>query len=316
MQSSNRRHVSLSLIPAILFLFSGLCLSSHASEIVSEKESNPFPGIRIVEREMTTPPQRIFAAYIDLEEPTLLVDATEPTRQFLTVEEWATKNRVLVAVNGDFMRFSEGTPHLYGDAVGGGKRWPLEQTGRFEGYSNQWFFNRYGWVAFGGEENAVAFSYTKHVKENPRQFSATHGWKPDEVTHEIPRNTRALVSGFSQLVVEGKPITCDDPTASSCFPDRTDMRARHPRTAMGLTEDLKTFILVVVDGRTPHAAGMYGSELAELMHDLGSWMAINLDGGGSSQMYVKGHGIINTPSTPTHRKVLNHWGIFPRNQRN
>src|SRR5690606_20596096 len=108
----------------------------------------------------------------------------------------------------------------------------------------------------------------------------------------------------------GAPVTCSSPTASSCFADRSDMRARHPRTAMGISEDRQTFILLVVDGRSTRSAGMYGTELAKLMHDLGAHNAFNLDGGGSSQMWVRGRGTINRPSDGTPRRVLNHWGVF------
>ena len=68
------------------------------------------------------------------------------------------------------------------------------------------------------------------------------------------------------------------------------MRDRHPRTAMGLSRDKQTFLLVVVDGRSGRSSGMYGTELAALMDKLGAWTALNLDGGGSSQMWVDGDG--------------------------
>lgn len=283
-------------------------LPSRAVELLSEKESVPFPGVRLVER-VTDEPNRIFAAFISLEEPTLRVDATEPTTRFISVQEWAEERGALVAVNGDFMRFHEGVPHLYGDAVGGGRRWPGRNTGRDSKYSEDWFYGNYGWIAFG--PGWAGHNYTREVKQNPERYNARSGWKPNEVTMEIPEGTRALVSGFSALVVDGEPIRCEAPTKRACFPDRGDLHARHPRTAMGLTEDRKTFILVVVDGRSEQSRGMLGTELAALMHDLGAWAAINLDGGGSSQMYVKGRGVVNTPSSTPHRKVLNHWGVFP-----
>jgi hypothetical protein len=88
------------------------------------------------------------------------------------------------------------------------------------------------------------------------------------------------------------------------------MRARHPRTAMGISEDRRTFFLVVVDGRSTTSAGMYGTELAELMSELGAWQAFNLDGGGSSEMWIKGRGTVNVPSDGTSRAVANHWGVF------
>jgi hypothetical protein len=79
---------------------------------------------------------------------------------------------------------------------------------------------------------------------------------------------------------------------------------------MGLTEDRQTFILLVVDGRSTSSVGMYGAELASLIHQLGAWQAFNLDGGGSSQMWVDGQGTINSPSDGSPRSVANHWGIF------
>ena len=114
---------------------------------------------------------------------------------------------------------------------------------------------------------------------------------PGTVSGAIPAGTVALVSGFPELVTEGRRVTCSSPTATSCFTDRGDMRARHPRTAMGITEDRNTFILLVVDGRSSVSAGMYGTELASLMDQLGAWQAFNLDGGGSSQMWIQGRGV-------------------------
>lgn len=83
------------------------------------------------------------------------------------------------------------------------------------------------------------------------------------MTEDTPSGTIALVSGFPELVIAGQTYTCSSPRATDCFPDRSDIRERHPRTAMGLSEDRRTFILAVVDGRdSPASVGMYGAELA------------------------------------------------------
>lgn len=71
-------------------------------------------------------------------------------------------------------------------------------------------------------------------------------------------------------------------------------KSRHPRTAAGLTSK-NLFILVAVDGRVPEALGMTCEELAKLMIDLGCATAINLDGGGSTTMWVRGDGVVNNP---------------------
>jgi len=74
--------------------------------------------------------------------------------------------------------------------------------------------------------------------------------------------------------------------------------ARHPRTALGLTGDGK-LLLVTVDGRTEAGAGMTEQELAQHLLYLGATDGINLDGGGSTTMWVKEmsvNGIVNHPS--------------------
>jgi hypothetical protein len=221
------------------------------------------------------------------------------------VPSWAQSVGANVAVNGDFFRTG---PAIAGIAVGGGKPWPYEQLGVDPSLSNRYFFERYGWIAFGPD--FVEFTHTKHVKENAALFKAQEGYSLSKVVHMFPKGTVALVSGFPEVVTEGKRYTCASPTAAGCFPDRADMRERHPRSAMGLTKDRRTFILAVIDGRSMTSAGMYGTELAELMSELGAWQAFNLDGGGSSEMWIRGRGTVNDPSDGSSRPVGNHWGIF------
>ncbi len=62
---------------------------------------------------------------------------------------------------------------------------------------------------------------------------------------------------------------------------------RNPRTAIGYTKDNR-FIMITADGREGSSIGMTLKELAYLMHALGCVNAMNLDGGGSTVMYVKG----------------------------
>ncbi len=70
------------------------------------------------------------------------------------------------------------------------------------------------------------------------------------------------------------------------FPhDWNDTRA--PRTALGIKDD-GTVLLVVVDGRADlqHSVGVTLAELAQVMINLGCREAMNMDGGGSSVMFV------------------------------
>ena len=90
---------------------------------------------------------------------------------------------------------------------------------------------------------------------------------------------------------------------------------RHPRTAVGYTQDQSVLFLVVVDGRQPgYSMGMTLEELAHFMRtQLGdfslskenAYQGLNLDGGGSSTMVVEGE-VVNSPSDQTgERPVAN-----------
>lgn len=73
---------------------------------------------------------------------------------------------------------------------------------------------------------------------------------------------------------------------------------RHPRTAVGTTARGEVLVLVV-DGRNANSRGVTTHELARLMLGLGAVQALNLDGGGSSTLWVRGQGeqgIVNHPS--------------------
>lgn len=100
------------------------------------------------------------------------------------------------------------------------------------------------------------------------------------------------------LIAEGRDLEParwrDDERLSPEFTD-----ARHPRTALGVDLERNAALLVTVDGRRPSAAGMNLVELRTRMRaseGLELDAAINLDGGGSTTMWIAGRGIVNQPS--------------------
>jgi len=76
---------------------------------------------------------------------------------------------------------------------------------------------------------------------------------------------------------------------------------RAPRTALGVTKD-GAILLVVVDGRRQGSAGLSLAELAVFMKDIGAVNALNLDGGGSSEMIIHDT-VVNKPSDGRERKI-------------
>ena len=93
-----------------------------------------------------------------------------------------------------------------------------------------------------------------------------------------------IISGGPYLVKNGEVYV--DMTAQKL----QAIGGRNPRSAIGYTKD-NNFIFVAVDGREGSSIGMTLMELANFMQSIGCVGAINLDGGGSTVMYVKGKGV-------------------------
>jgi exopolysaccharide biosynthesis protein len=71
---------------------------------------------------------------------------------------------------------------------------------------------------------------------------------------------------------------------------------RHPRSAV-FTTRRGDVVMLTVDGRSKgNADGVSIPELAFLARMLGAEDAINLDGGGSTTLWLKGLGVVNYPS--------------------
>ena len=75
-------------------------------------------------------------------------------------------------------------------------------------------------------------------------------------------------------------------------------KTRHPRTAVAITKN-KRVLLITIDGRQENSAGMSLFELTKFITWLGAPQAINLDGGGSTTLWVNnniGGAVVNYPS--------------------
>ncbi|MGB7209359.1 MAG: phosphodiester glycosidase family protein [Pyrinomonadaceae bacterium] len=106
-----------------------------------------------------------------------------------------------------------------------------------------------------------------------------------------PYGFEDITNGVPQLIKNGKiDITWEQEKASKSF-----VETRHPRTAVAKMKDGK-FLMITVDGRQPGVSvGMSLQELAEYLLSLGAVDAMNLDGGGSTTMFLDGK-VVNKPS--------------------
>jgi uncharacterized protein YgiM (DUF1202 family) len=135
-----------------------------------------------------------------------------------------------------------------------------------------------------------------------------HIGKKNQVTfNKEPGQVFNAVSGDRLVVVDGKVVknlAAQDP---------------NPRTAIGLNRNGRWLTLMVVDGRqTGYSEGVTFPELAELLISYGVHTGVNMDGGGSSSMTIRGFDgkarVLNSPiemnQPGKERPVGNHLGLL------
>ena len=93
--------------------------------------------------------------------------------------------------------------------------------------------------------------------------------------------------------------------------DESGVYSAHPdRSAVGVTADGK-IVLFICDGRIDASQGAYIKELGPIMKSLGCVHAMNLDGGGSTGMWINGAGMINYKDS-SWRAVKSTLGFFKK----
>ncbi|HEX7155195.1 MAG TPA: phosphodiester glycosidase family protein [Thermoanaerobaculia bacterium] len=211
----------------------------------------------------------VYVTRVDLESEHVRVIGTREADKGTTVSQYAQRNNVLAAINGDY--FDENRFPI-GLSVG--------PCGRWDGTKDT---TREGVFFVDGDQAEI---------------------RPPSDIIDDPEELDFAVSGWPMLVRDCKALTAAELPGSDKF-----TRAPHPRTAVALSEDGNTLYLVVADGRIKGAAGMTLAQLAAFIKDeLDACSAMNLDGGGSSAMWVAGC-VVNSPSDQRERRVANHIGV-------
>jgi exopolysaccharide biosynthesis protein len=117
-----------------------------------------------------------------------------------------------------------------------------------------------------------------------------HSSPTDSMPSSAYGRAEDIVGGVPQLIKDGKiEITWEQEKSSKSF-----VETKHPRTAVAKLKDGK-FLMVTVDGRSEESGGIGLEDLAKILLELGAIDAMNLDGGGSTTMFLDGK-IVNHPS--------------------
>ena len=113
--------------------------------------------------------------------------------------------------------------------------------------------------------------------------------------YNVAPNITSLIGG-DRIILQNGLVT------------ENDWTDRHPRTTIGYTQDNSKVIFCVVDGRSTTSVGVSTKMLGQIMQWAGAHTAMNLDGGGSSTMYVNKLGVMNNTSDGNERANAN--GFF------
>lgn len=210
------------------------------------------------------------AVRVDLYAACLTIATTPAGGRGLTVSEFARDQGAVVAINGDYF---DPALNPIGLAMGDGEVWARADER----------LRRQEVVGVGG----------LRVEIFPRA--------------EPLREPEAWMTG----AISGWPMVVEDCAPVAKLPGSNHFtNAPHPRTAIGLSRDRQHLLLIVADGRREDVPGPTLPELAALLVEVGACTALNLDGGGSSAMWVADR-IVNRPSDLVERPVANHLAVVP-----
>lgn len=134
------------------------------------------------------------------------------------------------------------------------------------------------------EEGFVIVGPTKYLEP----MTKAKRFKLDLKINPEWKNVNHIVSGGPYLVKNNEIFV--DMTAQKL----SAIGGRNPRTAIGYTKD-NNLVMLTADGREGSSIGLTLNELAVLMKEFGCVNAMNLDGGGSTVMYVQGR-VVNKPA--------------------
>lgn len=270
------------LLAAIFCLFSVACRSNSTPDSVAtidsiafaraEWETDEHPGFTV--KRLSVSDKSLFASNQQI---SLIVIPPDSKRRLafslahdtvLCTSEQALRTDAVAAVNGSYFDMKYYNPICY-----------LRVDGKELGENTP------------GKDDTINRKYYQYASialknGHPRLFI------PDSnrlAEHNRPDSN--IMTAGPMLLWHGKRVPQRD--------DRTFVTQRHNRTALGITAD-GTVILLTADGRFRNLAeGFTLPELASVMKWLGCVNAINLDGGGSTTMFVRGRpngGLLTHPS--------------------
>jgi len=282
-------------VGAMVLLAGGFMLWYFNRPLPPAIDKHPlFEGITYTRIVKTDPvPQIIHIAEIDLTAdglafmvtPSGTLDNFDFTGQ--TTSQFLSAHKLQLAINGDF----------------------------FDPWKDYGIFNYYPHVGDGTNVRGLSASQgdvTTVGYVPPRYYVSLYLSRDNQASFRAPQGEiYNAISGNMFILRDGQIPN---------FRNQPYIQKRHPRTAVGLSQDRQKLYWVVVDGRQPnYSEGATVNELAQILVNAGAYDAINLDGGGSSTLVMDENGtasILNSPiqsrMPARERPIANHLGLYAK----
>jgi hypothetical protein len=314
------------MVRPLFFIFCFIPIISFAQIQWQNVDSlyRPLPEsvhVFYTEQKIDTAPFRAFYVIADLKDKKLEFTTDTTYKRRLTPSQFYRKNKQpLIVVNGTFFSFETNQNlnlaikngklisynrqtiigrgkdtftyrHVFASAIGISKKrkadvaWTLTDSSKKYPFASQWQFDPY--KDSSALESFDAAVYRTTIVSHGGGVPTFRKWK-----------MKTAIGGGPVLLQNGEIKIANDEELK--FPGKA-INDKHPRTAMGYTKDNKLIILVI-EGRNPNAGGANLTQEAQILKDLGCVEALNLDGGGSICLLVKGKETIQ-PSDKTQRAI-------------
>ena len=278
------------LISPLLMLVGGYSVWYRNRPQPAAVQQTLFTGVTYTREIRQSPrPLIIHVVTIDLTAPGVRFQVTpgdvEETHPFIaqTTSQYLAASGAQIAVNGSFF-------------------YPYYSNGPWDFYPR-----------VGERVNTTGISFSEGVRSSfgNGTFPVLYISADNQPTLDAPDQLYNAISGNEIILRDGNFVEAllVDPAS----------RDPQPRTALGYSQDMRTLLIVCVDGRQPnYSEGVSLAELADIMKQYGGAFALSMDSGGSTTLVALGTDgkpqLLNTPIDSylpgRERPIANHLGVF------
>lgn len=262
----NRSFVTLSLFLALSF--SGACQTIDLTKYPSTVRTEHIAIYQLCSDTLFSDKQNVFVAEFKKEGYSMYNMAIAYSDSLLKkTSQFAEENEAIVALNGSFFDVTKGGSVAY-----------LESEGKVIAENRD---AREKWAKTDSLLNGAI------ILENSGRLKVEIA-KPATFYKKSLEEKSVLVSG-PILIADGKIL----PLENSPF-----VKNKHPRSCLCVTSE-NNILFIAIDGRSEIASGMNLKELQQFLFRIKCRDAINLDGGGSTSLWINDgieKKIVNKPS--------------------